>query len=92
MSIWIGQKTIEAAKALVLELIDTHAAGFNKALLKAEDGKLKATIALEFGVSETLQNAVDVSATMSYTAERVKDKIEKTGISEVQVSISFPEK
>lgn len=90
MQTWISKHTTDTMKSLACELIDAHAANMNLAFLKAEDGKLKVNLALDVAMSEAVANAVDIAATISYTLERVRDKIEKTGISELQVEISFP--
>lgn len=90
MNTWISTHTVETMKMLAGELIDAHAAKMNLAFLRADEGKLKVSLGFDIAVSEKTMNAVDVAATLSYTMEKIKDKIEKNGISEIQVEISFP--
>ena len=89
MSTWISVKTLEAMKGMAAELIEAHASKLNMAFLKSEDGKLKVSLGFTIAHSEVRQNAVDVAAQISYTMEKVTDKIEKTGISEIQVELAL---
>ncbi len=74
----IGKMTMETMKMLIDELLDGHAGEINKAFLKSEDNGLKISISLDIGVSGKIANGVDVDATISFVAEKVKEKVSKT--------------
>lgn len=81
----IGPRTIETMKKLIMEQIDNHAPKMDEAFMNADDGKLKVSIGVDIGVSET-PDSLDVGVTMSFTAEKVKDKIIGT-VSERQLDL-----
>jgi|GEM_PF-3273718 len=85
MAKFIGTKTIEAMKGMAAELLDIYEEKLDVAFMKTgEEGKLKVGISFDIALSASTANAVDVDATITFTADKVKDKIQKTGISESQ--------
>lgn len=98
LSRWIGPKTIATMKSMAGELLDDYEGKMNLAFLKTGDeGKLKVGLSFDISLSGTVQNAVDVDATITFTADKVKDKIEKVGVSEIQgglfdgATVTFPD-
>jgi hypothetical protein len=87
----IGPKTIEKMKGMAGEQLDAFAKKINEAFLKADDGKLKVTIAFDIAVSETKKDAVDLDATISFVADRIKDKVSSTVV-ENQVELPLEPK
>lgn len=71
----IGEKTIEKMKVMAGEHLDTFAGKIAEAFLKSSEGKLKVTIAFDIGVSEVKPGGLDVDATISFTTEKIKEKI-----------------
>jgi len=84
----IGPKTIQAAKDLVSELMDSYQKDIDTAYLKTDEGALSVSIGLKFSPDKLKENHIDVEASISFTAERIKNKIGKS-VSESQVSM-FP--
>lgn len=80
----IGEITKENIKALIGELIDTHHNGLNNAMSKAEDGKVH--ISLSVGIEFLADGICDLEAGISYSVEKVKDKIERK-VNEKQVDL-----
>lgn len=85
----IGQKTIDKMVGMASEQLNAYAKKINEAFLKLEDGKLKVSIAFDLAVSETKPDAVDIDATISFTADKVKDKVSTT-VAENQVELFLP--
>jgi hypothetical protein len=79
----IGTKTTTAMKDLSGELIDAYRKEIKEAFLKSDEG-LKVSLNLAIIPSKTRPEGVDVDATISFTAERIKEKREKNGIVEGQ--------
>ena len=71
----IGEITKENIKALLGELIETHYNGLNHAMSKADDNKM--AISLSVGIKFLAEGICDLEAGISYSIEKVKDKIEK---------------
>jgi hypothetical protein len=83
----IGEHTITTMKELAGELLDTYQDAINKAFIRAGDESLKVSISFGLDLSKMIMEAVDVDATISFTAEKVKEKVTRKGVSEVQVEI-----
>ena len=79
----IGTKTTTAMKELSGELIDAYRKEIKEAFLKSDEG-LKVSLNLSIIPSKIRSEGVDVDATISFTAERIKEKREKNGIVEGQ--------
>ncbi len=79
----IGTKTITAMKGLSGELLDNYQKELREAFLKSDDG-LKVSLNLSVVPSKVAAGGLDVDATISFTAERIKEKREKNGIVEAQ--------
>ena len=71
----IGPKTIEKMKGMAGEQLDTYASKINTAFLKNTEGKFKVSISFDLAVSEIKADSVDLDATISFTADKVKDKV-----------------
>lgn len=71
----IGEITKENIKALLGELIETHYNGLNHAMSKADDGKLQ--ISMSVKIEFQAEGICDLEAGISYSIEKVKDRIEK---------------
>ena len=84
----IGQKTIDKMVGMASEQLNAFVKKINEAFLKSEDSKLKVSIAFDLAVSETKADAVDIDATISFTADKVKDKVSTT-VAENQVDLPF---
>ena len=70
----IGEKVIEKVKLLSDELIGMHGGRIQKAFARQEDGKL--TVSLSFVIQPAEKaGMIDLDATISYTMEKVKEKI-----------------
>jgi hypothetical protein len=82
----IGEATIKKMEGLAAEQLQAYAKKINEAFLKSEDGKLKVSLAFYIGVSGERANAGDIDATISFTTEKVKDKISTT-VSENQTEL-----
>jgi len=82
----IGTKTTTAMKELSGELIDAYRKEIKEAFLKSDEG-LKVSLNLSIIPSKIRSEGVDVDATISFTAERIKEKREKNGIVEGQGEI-----
>jgi len=89
---WIGEMTVATMRNMAAELLETYQGKLDAAFMKSEDGKLKISLTFDVSMSQSTQNAVDVDATIAFTAEKIKDKIEKSGISELQIDLMFPGK
>jgi len=87
--IYIGAKTIGEMKDAAAELIDTHSGKFNEAFAKSDDGKLKISMSFEIAQSATAMKGVDLTASISYVMERIKDKTERLEINENQEVLNF---
>lgn len=74
----IGSKTIDRMKLMAGEQIDAYAIQIDKAFIKAGEGKLKVSIGFDLCVSTIKTDGIDVDATISFVADRVKDKISDT--------------
>jgi hypothetical protein len=61
-------------KALAAEEIDANAKEIDLAFIKSEDGKLKISLSFDLCVSQIAPTGIDVDATLSFTALRIKDK------------------
>lgn len=71
----IGPKTITKMKEMAAEHLNHYEREIGKAFLKSEDGKLKVALSFDLAVSDVKAGAVDIDATITFTAEKVKDKI-----------------
>jgi hypothetical protein len=87
----IGPKTIQMMKALTVEHLDTYAKTLDVAFKKSDDGKLKVSISFVLSVSTEKANSVDVDATISFTAEKIKEKISQT-VTENQIELPLTDK
>ena len=57
------------------QLITTHAASMGKAFLKQDDGRLSVSISFVIEPSKVAKSAIDVDATISFTMEKIKEKV-----------------
>lgn len=74
----IGPKTIEKMILTASEQIGAHRELIDKAFCKADDGKLKISISIDLAVSAEKPGGIDVDTTISFVADRVKDKVSST--------------
>ena len=70
----IGPKTISRMKSEASDKIDLYAAQIDKAFLKSDDGKLKVSIGFDISMSEKTANGIDVSTTIGFVADKIRDK------------------
>jgi len=70
----IGPKTLEKMKSEASEKIDIYSVQIGKAFLKADDGKLKTSIGFDISVPEKTAGGIDVSTTIGFVADKIRDK------------------
>ena len=70
----IGPKTIARMKSEAADKIDIYAAQMDKAFLKSETGSLKISIGFDISMSEKIAGGIDVSTTIGFVADKIKDK------------------
>jgi len=74
----IGPKTIERIKSMLAEQLDTYATKIDHAYIKAEGDKLKVSLSVDLFPSGVKQGGIDVDVTLSFTADKVKEKLSDT--------------
>jgi hypothetical protein len=87
----IGPKTITRMKLMVSEQIDAFAKKIDEAYIKADEGKLKVTLSIDLCTSTIKATGIDVDCSISFIADRVKDKISDTVV-ENQIELPLSDK